>query len=288
VAGIASLPLPLTSDELQRGRGSRRVSFNLIAGSVILFVLIGLVLAAPLITSYSPTAINPTQALLGPSLHHLLGTDELGRDTWTRLLYGGRVDLEIAFLAVLASFLLGTAIGCVAGYFGGWVDVLVMRVVDVILAFPFFVLVIALVFILGPGTKSLYIAIIATDWVSYTWIIRREIVAMKKHEFVLAAAALGYKHTRIMLRHLIPNCITQAIVYSMSDVVFTILTIVTLGFLGLGVPPPTAEWGSMMSDGQQFITTHWELATFPGIIVVIIGIGLSLFGDGIADLLRVE
>ena len=160
-----------------------------------------------------------------------------------RLLYGGRVDLEIAFLAVLASFVLGTAIGCLAGYFGGWVDVLVMRVVDVILAFPFFVLVIALVFILGPGTKSIYIAIIATDWVSYTWIIRREIVAMKRHEFVLAAAALGYTHTRIMLRHLIPNCITQAIVYSMSDVVFTILTIVTLGFLGLGVPPPTAGVG---------------------------------------------
>ncbi|HEY1762241.1 MAG TPA: ABC transporter permease [Acidimicrobiales bacterium] len=288
MAGLTSLPLPLTSDELQRGRGARRVSPTLIAGSVILFIIIGMVIAAPLITSYSPTAINPAQALLGPSLHHLLGTDELGRDEWTRLLYGGRVDLEIAFLAVLASFVLGTAVGCVAGYFGGWVDALVMRVVDVILAFPFFVLVIALVFILGPGTKSIYIAIIATDWVSYTWIIRREIVAMKKHEFILAAAALGYKHTRIMLRHLIPNCITQAIVYSMSDVVFTILTIVTLGFLGLGVPPPTAEWGSMMSDGQQFITTHWELATFPGIIVVITGIGLSLFGDGIADLLRVE
>jgi peptide/nickel transport system permease protein len=288
MAGIKSLPLPLTAEELQRGRGSRRISANLIAGSSILFVVIGLVLAAPLISSYSPTALNPTQALLGPSLHHLLGTDELGRDEWTRLLYGGRIDLEIAFLAVLASFVLGTAIGCVAGYFGGWVDALVMRVVDVFLAFPFFVLVIALVFILGPGTKSIYIAIIATDWVSYTWIIRREIVAMKKHEFVLAAAALGYKHTRIMLRHLIPNCITQAIVYSMSDVVFTILTIVTLGFLGLGVPPPTPEWGSMMSDGQQFITTHWELATFPGIIVVIVGIGLSLFGDGIADLLRVE
>jgi peptide/nickel transport system permease protein len=288
MAGINSLPLPLTSDDLQRGPGSRRISPNLVAGSVILAVVIGLVLAAPLITSYSPTALNPTQALLGPSWHHLLGTDELGRDEWTRLLYGGRIDLEIAFLAVLASFVLGTAIGCLAGYFGGWVDVLVMRVVDVILAFPFFVLVIALVFILGPGTKSIYIAIIATDWVSYTWIIRREIVAMKRHEFVLAAGALGYKHTRIMLRHLIPNCITQAIVYSMSDVVFTILTIVTLGFLGLGVPPPTPEWGSMMSDGQQFITTHWELATFPGVIVVIVGIGLSLFGDGIADLLRVE
>jgi peptide/nickel transport system permease protein len=283
-----SLPIPLTSDDLQRGRGARRLSANLTAGSFILFVIVGLALAAPLITSYSPTTLNPSHALLSPSLHHLLGTDELGRDVWTRLLYGARVDLEIAFLAVLASFVLGTAVGCLAGYFGGWVDVLAMRAVDVILGFPFFVLVIALVFILGPGTKSIFIAIIATDWVSYTWIIRREILSTKRHEFILAACALGYRPLRIIVRHLIPNVITQAIVYSMSDIVFAILTIVTLGFLGLGVPPPTPEWGSMMSDGQQFITTHWQLATVPGIAVVIIGIGLSLFGDGIADVLRVE
>ncbi len=288
MAQETSLPIPLSSDDLQRGRGPRRLSANLTAGSFILFVIVGLALAAPLLTNYSPTALNPSQALLSPSLHHLLGTDELGRDVWTRLLYGARVDLEIAFLAVLASFVVGTAVGCLAGYFGGWVDVLAMRAVDVILAFPFFVLVIALVFILGPGTKSIYIAIIATDWVSYTWIIRREILSTKRHEFILAALALGYRPLRIIVRHLIPNVITQAIVYSMSDIVFAMLTIVTLGFLGLGVPPPTPEWGSMMSDGQQFITTHWQLATVPGIAVVIIGIGLSLFGDGIADVLRVE
>ena len=283
-----SLPIPLVPDEQQGGRGARKLSLTLVAGSSILLIIIGLALAAPLITSYSTTALNPSQALLSPSLNHLLGTDELGRDVWTRLLFGARVDLEIAFLAVLASFVLGTAVGCVAGYFGGWVDVVAMRAVDVILAFPFFVLVIALVFILGPGTKSIYIAVIATDWVSYTWIIRREILSTKRHEFILAASALGYRPLRIIVRHLIPNVITQAIVYSMSDIVFTILTIVTLGFLGLGVPPPTPEWGSMMSDGQQFITTHWQLATMPGIAVVIIGIGLSLFGDGIADRLRVE
>lgn len=288
MAQETSLPIALTSDDLHRGRDPRRFSSNLTVGSSILFVIVGLALAAPLISSYSPTALNPSQALLSPSLHHLLGTDELGRDVWTRLLYGARVDLEIAFLAVLASFALGTVVGCLAGYFGGWVDVLAMRAVDVILAFPFFVLVIALVFILGPGTKSIYIAIIATDWVSYTWIIRREIISTKRHEFVLAALALGYRPFRIIVRHLIPNVITQAIVYAMSDIVFTILTIVTLGFLGLGVPPPIPEWGSMMSDGQQFITTHWQLATVPGIAVVIIGIGLSLFGDGIADVLRVE
>ncbi len=288
MAQETSSPIALTLDELQRGRGTRKFSPTFIAGCSILFVIVALALAAPLITGYSPTVLNPSQALLSPSLHHLLGTDEVGRDVWTRLLYGARVDLEIAFLAVLASFVLGTAIGCVAGYFGGWVDVVAMRAVDVILAFPFFVLVIALVFILGPGTKSIYIAIIATDWVSYTWIIRREILSTKRHEFILAASALGYRPLRIIARHLIPNVITQAIVYSMSDIVFTILTIVTLGFLGLGVPPPTPEWGSMISDGQQFITTHWQLATVPGIAVVIIGIGLSLFGDGIADRLRVE
>ena len=288
MAQETSLPIPFVLDELQDGRSARKLSLTLVAGSSILLIIIGLALAAPLITSYSTTALNPSQALLSPSLNHLLGTDELGRDVWTRLLFGARVDLEIAFLAVLASFVLGTAVGCVAGYFGGWVDVVAMRAVDVILAFPFFVLVIALVFILGPGTKSIYIAVIATDWVSYTWIIRREILSTKRHEFILAASALGYRPLRIIVRHLIPNVITQAIVYSMSDIVFTILTIVTLGFLGLGVPPPTPEWGSMMSDGQQFITTHWQLATMPGIAVVIIGIGLSLFGDGIADRLRVE
>jgi len=282
------LPILIAPEDLERGQGARRFSPNLVVGSFILFVIIGLAIAAPLVTSYSPTTLSPNHALLSPSLRHLLGTDELGRDVWTRLLYGARVDLEIAFLAVFASFVLGTAVGCLAGYFGGWVDVVAMRVVDVILAFPFFVLVIALVFILGPGTKSIYIAIIATDWVSYTWIIRREIIGMKRHEFVLAACVLGYRPSRVIVRHLIPNVITQAIVYSMSDIVFTVLTIVTLGFLGLGVPPPTPEWGSMMSDGQQFITTHWLLATVPGVAVVIIGIGLSLLGDGIADLLRVE
>jgi peptide/nickel transport system permease protein len=274
--------------EAARSRGRRRVSPPLYLGAAILAVIIGLALFAPLVTPYNPINLHPAQALLSPSAHHLLGTDELGRDVWTRLLYGARIDLEVGFLAVLFPFLLGTAIGLIAGYFGGWLDAVVMRAVDVVLAFPFFVLVIALVFILGPGTKSIYIAMTATDWVSYTWIIRGEVLGAKRHEYVLAARTLGYSRRRIMARHLLPNVITQAIVYSMSDIVFTILTIVTLGYLGLGIPPPAAEWGSMIADGQQFITTHWQLVTFPGIAVVITGIGLSLLGDGLADLLRTE
>jgi peptide/nickel transport system permease protein len=274
--------------EAARSRSRRRVSPPLYLGAAILTVIIGLAVFAPLVTPYSPINLHPAQALLSPSAQHLLGTDELGRDVWSRLLYGARVDLEVGFLAVLFPFLLGTAIGLIAGYFGGWLDAVVMRAVDVVLAFPFFVLVIALVFILGPGTKSIYIAMTATDWVSYTWIIRGETLGVKRHEYVLAARTLGYSRRRIMARHLLPNVITQAIVYSMSDIVFTILTIVTLGYLGLGIPPPAAEWGSMIADGQQFITTHWQLVTFPGVAVVITGIGLSLLGDGLADLLRVD
>jgi peptide/nickel transport system permease protein len=276
------------SGETVLGRARRRRSPTLFAGIAIIGAIILLAAGAPLFTSYNPLIPHPTQGLLPPSAHHLLGTDQLGRDVWTRLLYGARIDLEVGFLAVLFPFIVGTAIGCLAGYFGGWIDNITMRAVDVILAFPFFVLVIAIVFVIGPGTKSIYIAVTVTDWVSYTWIIRGEILAAKRHEYILAARALGYSRRRIIARHLLPNVITQAIVYSMSDIVFTILTIVTLGYLGLGVPPPTPEWGSMISDGQTFITTNWQLATIPGLAVVITGIGLSLLGDGLADLLRPE
>lgn len=269
-------------------RSRRRVPASLIAGAIIVGVLVVLAVGAPLFTKYNPVTQNPDQGLLPPSAQHFLGTDQLGRDVWSRLLYGARIDLEVGVLAVLFPFIIGTTIGCIAGYFGGWIDTIVMRAVDVVLAFPFFVLLIALVFVLGPGTKSIYIAMTVTDWVSYTWIIRGEIIAAKRQEYILAARALGYRDSRIIIRHLVPNVITQAIVYSMSDVIFTILTIVTLGYLGLGVQPPTPEWGSMISDGQAFITTSWQLATIPGIAVVITGIGLSLLGDGLADMLRPE
>lgn len=288
MAELKIATIPVSPAEGVLGRRRRRLSAPLIAGGTILGIIVILAIGAPLFTRYSPLAQNPEQGLLPPSAQHLLGTDQLGRDVWARLLYGARIDLQVGILAVLFAFILGTVIGCVAGYLGGWVDTVVMRIVDVILAFPFFVLLIALVFVLGPGTKSIYIAVTLTDWVSYTWIIRGEIMSAKRQEYIQAARALGYRRIRIVTRHLIPNVITQAIVYSMSDIIFTILTIVTLGYLGLGVQPPAPEWGSMISEGQTFITTNWQLATIPGIAVVITGIGLSLLGDGLADLLRPE
>jgi peptide/nickel transport system permease protein len=256
------------------------------SGIVILGIILFLAAAAPLLSSYNPIAQNLSASLLGPSAHHLLGTDQLGRDTWTRLLYGLRTDLRIAFIAVLFPFCLGTTLGSVAGYFGGWVDVIIMRLVDIVVAFPFYVLVIALVFVLGPGERSIYIAITVVGWVSYARIIRGEILVAKRQDYVLAAQSGGLSSVRIMARHLLPNVITQAIIYAMSDIVQDILAIVTLGYFGLGVPPPTPDLGSMINDGQNFLSTHWQLTTIPGLAVVVVGLGLSLIGDGLADLIR--
>jgi peptide/nickel transport system permease protein len=163
-----------------------------------------------------------------------------------------------------------------------------MRLVDVMVAIPFYVLVIALVFALGAGARSIYIAITFVGWVSYARIIRGETLVAKRQEYILAARAAGFRDSRIIGRHLLPNVITQAIVYAMSDIVLDILAIVTLGYLGLGIQPPTPDWGGMIADGQAFLTTKWQLSTIPGVVVVITALGLSLIGDGLADLLRPE
>jgi peptide/nickel transport system permease protein len=269
-----------------RRRWYRTPSF--VAGILIIGTIIALCLLAPVLTSHSPTDQDLNHILQGPSSKHWLGTDQLGRDEFSRILYGGRVDLRVAFLAVLFPFLLGTTLGCIAGYYGRFMDTGIMRLVDIVVAFPFYVLVIALVFALGPGARSIYIAITLVGWVSYARIIRGEILVAKRQEYILAAQAAGFRDFRIIVRHLLPNVITQAIVYAMSDIVLDILAIVTLGYLGLGIQPPTPDWGGMIADGQAFLTTKWELSTIPGIVVVITALGLSLIGDGLADLLRPE
>jgi peptide/nickel transport system permease protein len=258
----------------------------LLAGLILLAVILFMVIGAPLLTSWNPDTQNLGAALSGPSGAHLLGTDQFGRDTWSRLLYGGRVDLQVAFIAVLFPFVIGTILGSLAGYFGGWVDLVIMRVVDIVVAFPFYVLIIALVFVLGPGERSIYIAITAVGWVSYARIVRGEILVAKRQEYVLAAQSGGLSNLRIMGRHLLPNVISQAIIYAMSDIVQDILAIVTLSYLGLGIQPPTPDWGYMIANGQNFLTTHWQLTTVPGLAVVVTGLALSLIGDGLADLLR--
>ena len=194
----------------------------------------------------------------------------------------------MAFLAVLLPFLIGTTLGLLSGYFGRKTDTLVNWLVSVVVAFPFYVLILTLVFVLGSGSRGIYIAITIVGWVSYTRIIRSEVVTQKRREYVLAARAGGLSTPRILLRHLLPNVVTQAVVFACSDIVLDILAIVTLGYLGLGVQPPTPDWGRMMADGQDYLTTRWELVTIPGIAVVITAFGLALLADGLADLLRPE
>lgn len=263
-------------------------SKTLVVGLVIVGVFVVLAVGAPVFTSYSPSQQNLTAMLQGPSAAHWLGTDDLGRDVWSRLLYGGRIDLSIGVLAVLAPFVIGTALGSLAGYYGRWVDSTVMRGVDIVVAFPFYVLIIAIVFVLGSGVRNIFIAITIVGWVSYARIIRGEILVAKRREYVLAAQAAGLSDTRIIVRHLLPNVMGQAIVYAMSDIVITILAVVTLSYLGLGIQPPTADWGTMISSGQQYMTTNWQLSTIPGLCIVLVGLGLSLIGDGLSDLLKPE
>jgi peptide/nickel transport system permease protein len=258
----------------------------LATGGVLMIIIVAAAVFAPLLTPYNPIVQNLNATLLPPSAHHLLGTDQLGRDVFANLLYGLRNDLRIAAIAVLFPFCIGTVLGSVAGYFGGWLDAVIMRLVDIVVAFPFYVLIIALVFVLGPGQRSIYIAITLVGWVSYARIVRGEILVAKRQDYVLAAKSGGLSAMRIIGKHLIPNVISQAIIYAMSDIVQDMLAIVTLGYFGLGIPPPTPDLWTMINNGQNFITTHWQLTTFPGLAVVLVGLALSLIGDGLADLIR--
>jgi len=277
---------PLEPDALtpsRRLRGRRR-NPPLVAGLTLFSLIVLVALCAPLITNHDPIQQSLNEAFLVPgSAGHPLGTDALGRDVWARLLYGARVDLSVAVLAVVSPFVIGCLIGLVAGWFGGWTDTIIGRIIDVVIAFPFLVLIIALVFTMGPGTKSIYVAITLVGWVAYARIVRAQVLVAKEQEYAMAARVSGLPTWRILLRHLMPNVVLQAIVFSMSDIVLTLLAIVTLGFLGLGVPPPTPDWGTMIQEGQQFILSKWYMSTIPGLAVVLTGLSLALIADGIVE-----
>ena len=256
----------------------------LVFGLVLFALIVLAAICAPLLTPYDPIEQDLKNVLLAPGAPgHPLGTDALGRDVLSRLLYGARVDLRVGVLAVISPFIIGSLVGLVAGWFGGWIDTVIGRIIDIVIAFPFLVLVIALVFSMGPGTTSIYVAITLVGWVAYARIVRAQVLTAKEQEYAMAARASGLPTWRILLRHLRPNVLLQAIVFSMSDIVLTLLAIVTLGFLGLGVPPPTPDWGTMIQEGQQYILNKWYLATIPGLAVVLTGLSLALIADGIVE-----
>jgi len=283
----SAMLLTVAERAARRTRRSGRRRLVLLAGLAMLAVAIVATIGAPLLISQSPTALDVLRPLAPPvASGHLLGTDQYGRDILARILYGGRIDLAIAFGATSVTLVFGTVVGLVAGYFGGWVDNLIMRIVDLFFAFPFLVLIIAIIAMLGPSIFNMFVAIWITSWVSYARIMRAQTVVAKKQQYVLAARALGYGRLRVMLRHILPNTASAVIIFSMVDAIGNIILAASLGFLGLGAQPPTPEWGTMISDGQSYILSSWCIATLPGLAIVFVGVAFSLIGDGLADVLR--
>jgi len=260
-------------------------------GLCVVVAVLVLAVAAPWVTSWDPIEQDIPSRLQAPgSVHasgrvHLLGTDHLGRDLLARIVFGARPALLVGFAAVAISGLLGLVLGLVSGYFGGRVDDVFMRLADIQLAFPFILLAIAVIGVLGPSLPVIIVVIGVSSWVVYARVVRSEVLSIREREFVQAAHALGVRDVRILLRHVLPNALTPWLVVATLDMARVIVIESALSFLGLGVQPPTPTWGGMLADGRVYISTAWWLATFPGLAILLTVLGINLFGDGLRDTL---
>ncbi|MEY8799360.1 ABC transporter permease [Leisingera sp. XS_AS12] len=259
-------------------------------GFVIGMVIIGLstllAVAPGLFAPYDPNFIDYTAVRQPPSWAHPFGTDMLGRDSLSRVISAYSVNMQMAVLATVFALVIGVVVGALVGYYRGLADMIFGRIVDAIITFPFLVLVIAVVAVLGPGLVNMYIAITLVSWVYYARLMRAEVIAQMGNDYAASGVVMGYSDRRIIFRHLLPNAITPVVVYWMTDMALAILLGSSLGYLGLGAQPPQAEWGVLIAEGRNFITTAWWLSLMPGIAIVLTGLGFSLIGDGLADLLR--
>ena len=275
------------------GRPARRFfrrlpPYSLVVGGAMILFWIALAIFGPLLWTADPTALHLDASLLPPSLAHPFGTDNLGRDVLLRIVNGASIDLQIGLFTVLPALTIGSLVGALAGFYGSFVDMAVMRLVDIVVAFPFFVLVIAIIAVLGPGLINMYIAVGLVGWVSYARVVRAEMMVAKQMDYARAARVLGFSDARILLRHLMPNVIVQALIYSTSDFILGILLGSSLGFLGLGAQPPAPEWGVMIAEGYSFLARAPWISALPGLVIVALAAAFSLFGDGLADYLRPE
>lgn len=264
--------------------GAMRRNTLMTAGGVLALLIMVIGILAPLIAS-APESAHPTQTLLPPSSSHWFGTDQLGRDVFARIIYGARVSPLIALLVLLVSIAVGVPLGVAAGYFRGAVDDVIMRITDVFLAFPALLLALAIAAVLPPSIRSVTFAVSVTWWPWYTRLIRGQAASVAGRPYVEGARAAGVSHTRILLRHVLPNSLTPLIVQVSLDVSAVILTVSTLSFLGLGAQDPTPDWGLMVSQGQQYFQTQWWLVTFPGIAILLTAVAFNLLGDGLRDVL---
>jgi peptide/nickel transport system permease protein len=260
----------------------------LFGGIAILLVLAVFALAPNLVAPYDPLAFDFNALLAAPSWAHPFGTDQFGRDILSRTIAATNIDLQIALFATIFPGFLGGLIGLFVGWYGGVADAIFGRLVDLVVTFPFLVLVIAIVAILGPGLINMYIAITVVGWVFYARLMRGDVMVQRSGEYVAAARVLGYGTRRIVFRHILPNAVRPAMVYLVTDMALAILLGSSLGYLGLGAQPPTAEWGVLIADGKNFFTQAPWITLFPGAVIVVAGLGFSLTGDGLADLLEVR
>jgi peptide/nickel transport system permease protein len=271
----------------QFGTALRRTARNpsTLAGGVMVLLLVLAAAFAPLLATHDPMAQDLSTRLSPPGAAHWLGTDQLGRDLYSRLLYGARPTLLIIALVIALSAPFGVAVGLIAGYFGGWTETVLMRVTDVVMAFPRLILALALVAVLKPGLVNAVIAIAITAWPPYARLARAETLALRRSEFVEAARGLGMSSRRIITGQILPLCLSSVSIRATLDMAGIILTAAGLGFLGLGAQPPLAEWGAMIAAGRDHIFDAWWVAAVPGLAILLVSLGFNLLGDGLRDVL---
>lgn len=257
-----------------------------IIGLIIVLAFCFISFFPQVVATHDPLEVNVLEALQKPSNIHFFGTDEYGRDIFSRIIYGAHIDIAMGVLGTIIPFIFGSIMGLIAGYYSGKFDYFIMRIIDILMAFPFTILVIVIMSILGSGIQNVFIALWLVGWMSYARLVRSEVLKLKNTEFIQAAQVAGFSNARILLRHMLPNVISSSIVFAASDVVLCMLTGASMSFLGLGVQLPAPEWGAILNGGRSYISYAWWITLFPGLFLAVTGIGFSLIGDGLTDLIR--
>ena len=273
---VNNSPTNLSLQRFKRKKGA-------VIGLVVLILLILSALFSDILTPYEFDKINPINALRPPSFEHPMGTDAFGRDQLTRIMHGGKVSLQVGMISVLIGGTFGILIGAIAGFFGGWIDEIVSRFIDIMLAFPSILLALAVVSVLGPDLYNLMIAVGISSIPAFARLVRSAVLSIKENDYIVAARSLGLTRARIVIVHIIPNIFASILVFATLEVATAILAGASLNFLGMGAKPPTPEWGLLLAESRDFFRRAWWLATFPGIAIMVTVISINLLGDGLRD-----
>jgi len=277
-----------TQPRISESRRFFKVMFSrwiVILGSVIIFMLILTAIFAPLLAPYNPYQINLSESIQQPSVHHLLGTDEMGRDVLSRIIYGSRIALLVGVVVVTVSGAIGMVLGLIAGYFGGWTETIIMRFMDALMSLPPLILMLAISVMLGGGLKNVLAALAVGFMPTYCRLMCGQVLSTKENDYIMAANVIGASNLRIMFRHLVPNVFPSLFVNITMDLGFAILAEASLSFLGIGINPPTATWGAMINSGQRYLFTNPLLSIAPGMAIVLVVLSFNLVGDGLRDAL---